>query len=121
MAGAGEPAYLYLTTRGRRTGLPREIEIWIVQRNGRYYVIAEHGERAQWVRNIRVDPRVEVRLGERQFAAHARVVDAGTEPALVEAVQRRSVEKYGWGDGLVVEITETGDVGGGQGGASPRR
>ena len=115
MAGAAAPAYLYLTTRGRRTGVPREIEIWFVQRDGRYYVIAEHGERAQWVRNIRVDPRVEVRLGESHFPAHARVVDAGKEPALVKAVQRRSVEKYGWGDGQVVELTEAGEVGGGRG------
>jgi deazaflavin-dependent oxidoreductase (nitroreductase family) len=117
MAEAGKPAYLYLTTRGRRTGLAREIEIWFIQRDGRYYVIAEHGERAQWVQNIRLDSRVEVRLGESHFAAFARVVDAGTESALVEVVQRLSVEKYGWGDGLVVEISEAGDAGGGRRGA----
>ena len=32
--------FLYLTTIGRRTGLPREIEIWFTERDGRYYVIA---------------------------------------------------------------------------------
>ncbi len=104
MAEAAELPYLYLTTRGRRTGLPREIEIWFTQRDSRYYVIAEHGERAQWVRNLRAHAGVQVRCGESCFAGMARVMDPGAEPALVAAVQRRSREKYGWGEGLVVEI-----------------
>ena len=44
--------FLYLTTTGRRTGLPREIEIWFTERGGHFYVIAEHREgklnRATW-------------------------------------------------------------------------
>jgi deazaflavin-dependent oxidoreductase (nitroreductase family) len=98
------PEFLFLTTRGRRSGLPREIEIWFTQRDGRYYVIAEHGERAQWVRNLQADPQVRVRVGAQVFAALARVLGPAAEPALVAAVQQRSREKYGWGEGLVVEI-----------------
>ncbi|MBI3800677.1 MAG: nitroreductase family deazaflavin-dependent oxidoreductase [Deltaproteobacteria bacterium] len=37
---AVEPPYLYLTTTGRRSGQPREIEIWFTQCAGQYYVIA---------------------------------------------------------------------------------
>ena len=96
--------FLYLTTTGRVTGKPREIEIWFTEHAGRYYVIAEHRERAQWVRNLRAEPRVRVRLGQRSFAATARVVDPRAEPDLDRAVQRRSAKKYGWGDGLVVEL-----------------
>src|SRR5438445_328723 len=43
--GSKGSQYLYLTTTGRRTGRPREIEIWFTQRRGRYYLIAEHRER----------------------------------------------------------------------------
>lgn len=101
----GEPPYLYLTTTGRWSGLPREIEIWFTRRGGRYYVIAEGGEGARWVQNLRADPRVRFRVADATFAGTARVVDAAAEPELSAAVQARSREKYGWGDGLVVELT----------------
>ena len=99
-----EAQYLYLTTTGRRTGRPREIEIWFTRRRGRLYLVAEHRERAQWVRNLRALARVTVRLDRRTFAATARVVDARVEPALARAVKSLSEKKYGWGDGLVVEL-----------------
>jgi len=96
--------YLYLTTIGRVSGEPREIEIWFTEDTGRYYVIAELRERARWVQNLRADPGVRVRVADRSFAARARVVDAAAEPALHRAARRRSKAKYGWGDGLVVEL-----------------
>jgi deazaflavin-dependent oxidoreductase (nitroreductase family) len=97
--------FLYLTTTGRRSGLPREIEIWFTERDGHYYLIAEHKEHAHWVRNIEAQSRVHVRVGERQFEATARLVDDQREPELSAAVKALSDEKYGWSDGLVVEIT----------------
>jgi deazaflavin-dependent oxidoreductase (nitroreductase family) len=99
-----EAKYLYLTTTGRRTGRPREIEIWFTRHEGRYYLVAERGLRAQWVQNLRVDPVVRVRVGARRFRGRARVVDARAERSLVRTVRRRSETKYGWGTGLVVEI-----------------
>ena len=103
--GAKEPAYLYLTTTGRRSGAPREIEIWFTRWNGRFYVIAEHGERAQWVRNLRANPRVQWRVAETAFAGLARVIDPAVAPALHATVRARSEEKDGWDDGLVVELS----------------
>lgn len=103
-AGSRITQYLYLTTTGRRTGRPREIEIWFTARGGRYYLVAEHRERAQWVRNLKAMPRVGVRVGRRAFPAQARVVDAKTEPELARAVKTLSEKKYGWGSGLVVEL-----------------
>jgi deazaflavin-dependent oxidoreductase (nitroreductase family) len=100
-----EPEYLYLTTTGRWTGRPREIEIWFTTRDDRYYIVAEHGETSSWVRNIRHDARVTFRVGNRTFAGRARVVDAPSERELAADVRRRSARKYGWGDGLVVELT----------------
>jgi deazaflavin-dependent oxidoreductase (nitroreductase family) len=105
-----EPAYLYLTTTGRRTGRPREIEIWFTRLDGRHYVIAEHGRRAHWVRNLLADPSVSVRVGRRRSSARARLVDARREPELARAARERSEAKYGWGDGLVVELAPTSRV-----------
>ncbi len=96
--------FLYLTTTGRISGHPREIEIWFTERVGRFYLISERYERANWVRNVQAQPRVTVRVGNRQFDATARVVHDAREPDLTAAVKALSHAKYGWGDGLVVEI-----------------
>src|SRR5579859_8189849 len=66
--------YLYLTTRGRKTGLPREIEIWFTHREGRFYLIAEYPT-SNWVQNLRADPQAQVRVAGEKFAAHARFID----------------------------------------------
>jgi deazaflavin-dependent oxidoreductase (nitroreductase family) len=100
-----KPDFLYLTTTGRRSGVSREIEIWFTRRKGRFYVIAEHGERAQWVRNLRANPRVQWRVAGAISAGVARVIDPALDPALHATVQARSRQKYGWGDGLVVELS----------------
>lgn len=99
-----EPKYLYLTTTGRVSGRPRRIEIWFTRHDGRYYLVAEHGLRARWVQNLLADSAVRVRVGARSMRGRARVVDRRAEAALVGEVRARSEAKYGWGDGLVVEI-----------------
>ena len=107
MANRKEPStleYLYLTTIGRITGQPREIEIWFVESKGKLYILAERFHDAQWVKNIERNPRVHVRLGARQFEATARVLDGERDRPTWLTVQRLAREKYGWGDGLPVEI-----------------
>ena len=96
----GSDTYLYLTTTGRRSRLPREIEIWFTHLNGRYYVIAEYTT-SNWVRNIMAEPRVRVRVDGGSFSGHASEVK---DASLRDRVQELSRKKYGWGDGLVVEI-----------------
>ena len=97
--------FIYITTTGRVSGLPREIEIWFVEREGKYYIFAEHFFKANWVRNIQKNPCVHVRLGKREFAATARVLDETQDAALWKDAQQSAREKYGWGEGLPVEIT----------------
>ena len=107
MANRKEPSpleYLYVTTIGRITGEPREIEIWFVESEGKLYILAEHFHDAQWVKNIQRNPRVSVRLGKQQFEAMARVLDSERDRATWLTVQQLAREKYGWGDGLPVEI-----------------
>lgn len=87
--------FLYLTTTGRRTGSAREIEIWFTERGGHFYIIAEHGERANWVRNIRANPRVHVRVGDRRFEGTARLVADEREPELARVVKAQTV-RFPW-------------------------
>jgi deazaflavin-dependent oxidoreductase (nitroreductase family) len=71
-------AYAYLTTRGRRSGLPREIEIWfaLAPDGATVYLLAGGGERANWVRNLRVEPGVMVRIAGVTLPGRAEVIDA---------------------------------------------
>ncbi len=97
--------YLYLTTKGRVTGLPRQIEIWFVAWSGNLYILAEHFHSAHWVKNIAQEPRVRVHLGAREFGASARALDPVADGDEWRTAQRLAREKYGWGDGLPVRIT----------------
>ena len=99
--------FLYLTTTGRVSGQPREIEIWFTEYGGHLYLIAEHRDRAKWVVNIQAERQVRVRVGDRRFDAAARVVRDDGEPDLTSAVKKLFDAKYGWSDGLVVELRPT--------------
>jgi deazaflavin-dependent oxidoreductase (nitroreductase family) len=96
---------LYLTTIGRRTGLPRQIEIWFVVCGEHFYLFAETGEAANWVKNIGRNPQVTVGIGEWRTAAMARVLDREIDRKLWDEVAAIANRKYGWGEGLPVEIT----------------
>ncbi len=70
---AGE-MYGYLTTVGRVTGKPHEIEIWFATQDNVLYFLSGAGDGADWVRNLRKSPSVGVRIGQRELSGSARVV-----------------------------------------------
>jgi len=100
---AGEQV-LHLTTVGRVTGRPHEIEIWFILCREKFYLFAERGKAAGWVKNIRRSPNVSVRIREREMEAVAKVLDYRTDRRLWDEVQAIAKRKYGWGDGMPVEI-----------------
>lgn len=51
-----------LETRGRVSGQPRRTPVGNGRKGSTFWIIAEHGARAGYVRNIQRDPRVRVRL-----------------------------------------------------------
>ena len=84
--------YCYLTTTGRRTGNPHEIEIWFGIAKGVLYILSGNREKSDWVANLIKQPNVTIRIADTTYNATARVVDAGTEE---DAMARRLlVEKY---------------------------
>jgi deazaflavin-dependent oxidoreductase (nitroreductase family) len=106
----GHERVLYLTTIGRRTGLPRQIEIWFVVCCDRFYLFAETGEAAAWVKNLRANSWVVVRIGQRKIEATGRVLDRETDRELWDQVAEIANRKYGWGDGPPVELTPLNSV-----------
>src|SRR4051812_35742138 len=72
-----EPEYCYLTTTGRVSGKPHEIEIWYVRLGDVLYLLSGGGEKSDWVKNLRKDANVSLRIGEVTYAARARVLEPG--------------------------------------------
>ncbi len=102
--GIADEQFLYLTTIGRKSGEPREIEIWFVIFNECFYLFAETGEAAGWVKNLQRNPKVWVRLKEGRIEATARVLDREVDGNLRDRVAALANRKYGWSDGLAVEV-----------------
>jgi deazaflavin-dependent oxidoreductase (nitroreductase family) len=81
MTLADEP-FAYVTTTGRTSGLPREIEIWFAMVGHTIYLLSGMGDRAHWVQNMKRDPRTFVRIADQKFSGRARFVEDPVEDAL---------------------------------------
>ncbi len=93
-----------MTSMGWKSGQPHEIEIWYVEHEGCYYIVAEGRERAHWVQNIEHNPAVSIRVGDVSFQGRGRSIHPATEPDKAAAVAALMDAKYGWSDGLIVEL-----------------
>ncbi len=83
--------YCYVTTTGRHSGNPHTIEIWFAVHDGRLFLLAGGGDQSDWVRNIRQEPRVGLRLGGDDMICRAHVVEDPDEDALA---RRLLLDKY---------------------------
>ena len=63
--GIAPRGYALLETTGRRTGLPRRTPVGNGTDGDTFWIVAEHGRSAAYVRNIEADPRVRVKVGRR--------------------------------------------------------
>jgi deazaflavin-dependent oxidoreductase (nitroreductase family) len=83
---------LMLEHTGRKTGIRRYVVLEVVDRpdRGTYIVAAGFGDRAQWLRNVRANPRVRVYAGARRPApASARPLTPQETAAALTAYARR--------------------------------
>jgi deazaflavin-dependent oxidoreductase (nitroreductase family) len=107
MSENAEPQFLYLTTRGRKSGKPHQIEIWFVHHGDCYYLVSEQSGKEDWVKNVQASPAISFSLGSRDaevFTGVGRVVDAVSESELTASVKALMDAKYQWSDGLIVEL-----------------
>jgi deazaflavin-dependent oxidoreductase (nitroreductase family) len=73
-AGLPLPGYVLLETTGRRSGEPRQVPVGKALQGDALWVVAEHGLRSGYVRNIQANPRVRVRVGRRWRTGTAHVL-----------------------------------------------
>src|SRR5687767_1912261 len=62
--GLVPPGYALLETVGRRSGQPRQTPVGDGLIGDTFWIVAEHGLRAAYVRNLQSHPRVRVKLRE---------------------------------------------------------
>jgi deazaflavin-dependent oxidoreductase (nitroreductase family) len=83
--------YCYLTTRGRVTGKPHEIEIWFVVHENALYLMSGGGTNSDWVKNLLKEPNVSIRIAGQTFAALASIL----KDTMVESeVRMKMATKY---------------------------
>ncbi len=92
----------YVTTFGRRSGNPHEIEIWFGVDGDALYLISGNGPGADWFRNAQVTPVVSVRIEGETWRGTARVV--------IDADERRRMgermgAKYPWDGDASIGLT----------------
>ena len=71
--------FCYLTTTGRVTGNPHEIEIWFGMKGNSLYLLSGGRHKSDWVKNLTKDPNVTVRIGQHRFTATGRLVQSADE------------------------------------------
>ncbi|TLY10955.1 MAG: nitroreductase family deazaflavin-dependent oxidoreductase [Thaumarchaeota archaeon] len=94
--------FLYISTTGWKTGRQHTIEIWFVKYKERYYVMSEGNKRAHWVQNIIHNSKVSIKVSNKSFAGTGQVIES-EEPVAAE-VRKLMKAKYGWDEGLIVEL-----------------
>jgi len=82
----------YLETIGRKSGLPRETEIWYAVAPGAIAILSGYHDNKDWFKNFQAQPRVRFRIGDAWHTGTMRVVDR-SEPLDMEA-RWLLVEKY---------------------------
>ncbi len=95
MDDVSDDDYCYLTTTGRVTGTPHEIEIWFALEGPRLYLLAGGGFGSDWVRNLAAEPAVTVRLRDVVHRGRARAIADPADDAHLDRHARTLLyEKY---------------------------
>ena len=64
-AGIPLPSVVILETTGRKSGQPRRTPVGKAIEGDTLWIVAEHGRKAGYVRNLEANPRVRVKVGRK--------------------------------------------------------
>jgi deazaflavin-dependent oxidoreductase (nitroreductase family) len=84
----GVHEFAYLTTTGRVSGRPHRIEIWYRRIDDVVWLISGGRDGADWVQNLRADPRCTIEIGDEVLTGTA-FLDAQDELAPRQALAAR--------------------------------
>ncbi|MFE7647723.1 nitroreductase/quinone reductase family protein [Streptomyces phaeoluteigriseus] len=82
------PFQTVIETTGRVSGLPRQTPVGGRRIGDVFWLVSEFGELSQYVRNIKADPRVRVRIGGRWHTGTARLLPDDDAAARLRGLPR---------------------------------
>jgi deazaflavin-dependent oxidoreductase (nitroreductase family) len=91
LAGHGlAPTVALLETTGRKSGDPRRTPVskGLDRATNTFWIVAEHGRKSAYVRNIEADSRVRLRIGRRWRTGTATVLDGEDPAARLRSISR---------------------------------
>ncbi|WP_399886161.1 nitroreductase/quinone reductase family protein [Streptomyces sp. BBFR51] len=103
------PGQTLLETTGRVSGLPRRTPVGGRRVDDDFWLVSEFGERSQYVRNIRADARVRVRIRGRWHSGTAHLLPDDDPLARLRRLPRlnsTAVRAMGVGTGLLTVRVE---------------
>src|SRR3972149_3247429 len=92
---------LLLTTTGRKSGKKRITPLQYEMIGSDYYVGSARGTKSDWVRNIQLNPQVEVRVGAKHFQGTAEVI---TDPSKFADFMEVRLARHPRMIGLIMEM-----------------
>jgi deazaflavin-dependent oxidoreductase (nitroreductase family) len=87
-AGIVPRGWALLETTGRRSGEPRRVPVGNGLRGPHFWIVAEHGRNANYVRNIEADPHVRVKVGRRWLSGTAHLLPEDDPRARLRMLKR---------------------------------
>jgi deazaflavin-dependent oxidoreductase (nitroreductase family) len=69
--------FVYLTTKGRKTGKDHVVELWFASSGGKIY-LSHEGKHTDWIKNLIQGGNVKMKIGSNSFDGHARIADEGS-------------------------------------------
>jgi deazaflavin-dependent oxidoreductase (nitroreductase family) len=87
-AGVVPRGWALLETTGRRSGQPRRVPVGNGLRGPHFWIVAEHGRHADYVRNLEADPHVRVKVGRRWRSGIAHVLPEDDPRARLRMLKR---------------------------------
>ncbi|MEA2308050.1 MAG: hypothetical protein QOI65_336 [Thermoleophilaceae bacterium] len=88
--GIGPKTVALLETTGRKSGEPRRIPVGNGLRGEHFWIVTEHGHRAAYVRNIKANPRVRVKVGRTWHEGTAQILEDDDPYERMRLLDRRS-------------------------------
>ena len=79
-----------LETTGRKSGLPRRVPVGNGLRGSEFWIVTEHGNAADYVKNIRRNPRVRVKVGRRWYTGTAHILPDDDPLERMRMLRRRA-------------------------------
>jgi deazaflavin-dependent oxidoreductase (nitroreductase family) len=88
--GIGRRSTALIETIGRKSGAPRVIPVTNGLDGDVFWLVTEHGRKADYVRNIEAEPRVRINAGRGWRSGTAQIVEDDPDARLLQIVARNS-------------------------------